>query len=173
MSATWYAAGFEVTVDNPGHGTAHITATSENGYGSTGEWQKALAGHEVGDFLAAVTARALGTDSERTRRILPSLMTAARAGQLLPALQAAVVLAAAGTDRAERIYPDDGAPPTEPLCIHCNEGSPYHQVVIISEHCAEYGHRAFGKHDADWDREQERYARDRRWWDTAARTRTP
>lgn len=164
MSSTWYRAGFEIDVADPGYGYLTIATTSEDGMAYSGEWDATLTGAKLGELLAAVTARALGAELPEGAD-LPAVLTEERARGLLPALQSAVVLAAAGSDRADRLFPDQDAPPEPPLCVRCNAGTPFTGVQTDSAWCREYGHRPFGTTNSNWEATRTKYESDRRWWD--------
>lgn len=48
MGMLWYPEGFEIIVDNPGYGQVFIR-------GDHGEWERDLAGGDVGAFLTQLT----------------------------------------------------------------------------------------------------------------------
>ncbi len=157
MSMSWYpghdtAEGWEISVDNPGHGTLWIRTLGED----LPEWESDLRGAELTSFLAALTAlvldesAALALGSTPTGG-LPRFMNATRARRLLPAFQKAVLLAAAGSDRYERLAPDEDDAPAEPLCVNCHKGSPYAATETWSEWCQTYGHTPFGQNGGRWD----------------------
>src|SRR4051794_29875719 len=130
MSMIFYPDGWELAVDNPGYGALQVRAL-ENPYDCAPlvkqEWSRAFHGPKVGQFLAAVTAKALGgTPGKVGYEELPRFITADVARKMLPALQSATLLALAGTDRYERTFPDnpEHCPPA-PLCVRCNLGSDY------------------------------------------------
>lgn len=76
---------------------------------------------------------------------LPPFLTVRHARQLLPPLTRATLLAAAATERFDRLYPDPGDPPAEPLCAGCGLGSPYEGAVALNMWCEQHGHRPFGE----------------------------
>lgn len=156
MSCYWYPGAFEIAVDNPGHGELELRRLDD-----ASDWVT-LTGAELGEVLAAVTARAFGGDWT-LRKV--GRVDVDEARELLPGLQRAVVLATAGTDRFERTFPDPDESPAEPLCVNCNLGSPYHREVTISERCNEDGHQPFGhRASATWEQAGRRHARDLDWW---------
>ena len=159
MSMLFYPGAWELAVDDPGHGSMLVRALA-NPYDAVPlvdrEWSREFYGPRVGEFLTAVTARALGGEPGRVGyETLPWFVTAAVARELLPSLQSAVLLALAGTDRFERVFPDRDERPADPLCARCNLGSIYTSVPIESAWCAEYGHRAFGTAVDRWESAQE------------------
>jgi hypothetical protein len=177
MSMIFYPDGWEIAVDNPGHGELHVRALS-NPYDCEPlvdqEWRRELHGPKVGQFLAAVTAKALGgTPGKVGYEELPRFLTAQVARDLLPALQSATLLALAGTDRYERTFPGERDHyPAEPLCVRCNLGSDYSSVPTTSEWCEQYGHQAFGTSAPRWEHAQEMYQLDLdRWKRAEARRR--
>ena len=169
MSALFNVPGWELDVDNPGYGELTIAALTDPHDREplvTQEWRRELNGPNLGAFLAAVTAQALGgTPGAFGFDNLPRFLTAAVARELLPALQAAALLALAGTDRYERVYPD-GERPAEPLCARCHTGSDYTTVASMSSWCAEHGHRPFGTR-LTWDEAQSMYRWDLERWERA------
>ena len=174
MSMIFYPDGWELAVDNPGFGELSIRALT-NPYDSeplvAKEWSQEYRGPKIGEFLAAVTTQALGgTPGKIGYEELPKFLTPAVARDLLPALQSATLLALAGTDRYERIFPDDDRP-SEPLCARCGVGSPYTSVPTTSAWCEQHGHRAFGSYSR-WETAQEAYQLDLdRWKRAEARRR--
>jgi hypothetical protein len=177
MGITWYPEGLELDVPNPGYGELIVTADAQQYAGRalvTEDWQVRLTGADIGAFLAAVTARAVGGPKPEIHRHpdwdawspsdLPGWCTQQVARDLLPALQRAVLLAVAGTDRFDRTYYAQEEGPHEPLCANCNEGSDYTPTGPAS--CAEYGHSAFGARNPNfrWAPAQERYTWARERW---------
>lgn len=169
MSMIFYPDGWELAVDNPGYGELLIR-TLTNPYDSKPlvkqEWSREFRGPKLGQFLTAVTAQALGgTPGKVGYEELPRFLTAEVARQLLPALQSAVLLALAGTDRYERTFPDEGERPATPLCVRCNLGSDYTSSEgTTSPWCEQYGHTAFGTYPR-WDTAQEAYQLDLDRWE--------
>lgn len=87
------------------------------------------------------------------------------AGSLLPVLGRAVVFAAAGQDRGDRLWPDPDSEPPGPLCVSCNLGSHDAKAVTISEWCADGAHRPFGMGpDDSWDLAQRLHRAAVRLW---------
>lgn len=182
MSSHWFIAtgrdphaaggpGVEIDVDDPGHGRLSIHYTDQD----LEHWGRDLAGPELGRLLDGVTALALGQDpTDLSGRAWPRWLTGPDlAGRLLRPLQMAVLLAAAGTDRCERVVSRPEDAPADPLCVNCHQGSVYHQEVVLSERCAEYGHTPFGhQRHHTWDTAAEQHERDTRWHQRRA-TRTP
>lgn len=172
----FYPGGWELAVDNPGYGELLVRALT-NPYDCEplvkDEWSREFRGPKVGDFLAAVTAHALGgTPGKVGYEELPKFLTPAVARDLLPALQSATLLALTGTDRYERIFPADRDQyPAAPLCVRCNLGSDYASVPSTSQWCEQYGHRAFGSYPK-WETAQEAYQLELdRWKRAEARRR--
>lgn len=61
------------------------------------------------------------------------------------------MLAMSGEDRYQRVWPDDPQAAQEPLCVHCNQGADYPDMVTISAWCNDYGHDPFGtSHATSW-----------------------
>lgn len=59
----------------------------------------------------------------------PLVIEQADAAGFLPVLQRATVLAAAGEERYERVWPDVPPSTQPPLCVFCNLGSDYADAV--------------------------------------------
>jgi hypothetical protein len=172
MSMYFYPDGWELAVDNPGFGELHVRALTSP-YDAEPlvdeEWRREFHGPKLGQFLTAVTAKALGdTPGKVGYEELPRFLTAEVARRMLPDLQSAVLLALAGTDRFERTFPDnDEHRPAEPLCVRCNLGSDYTSVPTSSDWCEQYGHRAFGIASDRWEFAQEMYQLDLQRWERA------
>lgn len=168
---SWYPEGFELYVDNPRYGELVVRATADQE-----RWEATFDGAELGTFLHRVTERALGLDPAPPLpgdRPLPAALTAEAARTILPALQRAVVLAAAGTDAFERTFPDPDAGPCEPYCVDCGEGSGFSGATTISARCLEYGHHAYGMGTTTtWESAQQRYQLARQRWDEHRGRRT-
>lgn len=158
MSTTWYPPGLEVHVDNPGYGEIVVIAPTFIFDGRplvTTEWRRDLYGPKIGEFLTRVTHRALDTDVVAPDPNLPKFVTTTVARTLLPVLQQAAVLAAAGTDRYERTFPDPDVQPPAPLCLRCSLGTYFTPGAMQSDWCDEHGHSPFGMATRSWDRAQE------------------
>jgi hypothetical protein len=90
---------------------------------------------------------------------LPPFLTVRHARRLLPVLTRATLLAAAATDRYDRLYPDPDDAPAAPLCVRCGLGSPYTGEVSLNMWCEEHGHRPFGEPSGTtWEAATARYA---------------
>lgn len=173
MSVTFFPPGWHIDVPNPGYGEIFISALAEPFRGpavTTDDWDQVLVGEEIGMFLTRVTQRAIGdaTDAHDPGygRELPGFLTTTVAAGLLPALQQAVILAVAGTERYERIYPDDG-PPLEPLCVRCDQGTGFSPGPVAHPWCEQHGHEPFGWRagHGSWDRAQAAYRQDTARWE--------
>lgn len=154
MGMMWYPGPrgrewAEIDVSDPGYGYlrfgrlddrfAHLNGLSDD--------RGLYAGPQLAALLDAVTQLALGAATERQVTVRashgrPVTIAADEAAELLPQLQRAVALAMAGQDRFERIWVEDDVQ-DEPLCVNCNQGSPYSYAVTISAWCSEYGHTPF------------------------------
>lgn len=172
MSTIWYPGmtwkdghaddtPWEIAVDNPGYGQVYVANRPR-------EWETDLAGEHVGTWLRQLTKRALSqatdlggfTDLARETEALPAFIGPDEARLLLPAFQLATVLAAAGSDRFDRLLsdPDDG--PHRPLCARCDEGTFYTPGALPSSWCDQHGHVPFGMHDgARWEGANAAYER--------------
>ena len=159
MSMAIYRPGMELYVDNPGYGELIVVAPAHPYDGRPlvdQDWTLSLYGPEIGEFLSEVTGRALGADPQDSGGMrLPAFVTAAVARTLLPALQEAVLLAVAGTDRYDRTFPDQDEPPSRPLCVRCNLGTAFSPGALPSTWCDRYGHRPYGVVTERWDTAQE------------------
>lgn len=163
MRMLWYPEGFEIMVDNPGFGQVFIR-------GDHGEWSHELAGGDVGAFLSQLTARVLGTAPDKGVSLVPALISAATARVLLPAVQQAVILAGSGTDKYERLFPDEDESPANPLCGTCWEGSYFSGYPLGSTSCQEYGHHPFGVREGlSWQAAQESHDWHRARWERRRR----
>lgn len=152
---------YEIAVADPGYGRLYVHRYDEP------TWHKELDGALLGRFLTALTDRALGNES--TSRLLPKDITVGIARQLLPLIQHAIIVAAAGQSRYERLYPDKNASPGGPLCAICGSGSgTYPDTEMISGYCVEYGHTPFGTTES-WDQALKRYQRERADWERTRR----
>jgi hypothetical protein len=150
MSMSWYPGDWEIYVDNPGYGEIFVRERN-------GKWERELVGEDIADFLADVTAIALDLTPRPGQRLSGVTNTTAR--EVLPALQRAVILAAAAGDRFERLFRDEDEPPQEPLCVRCNEGTCYSDVALPSKQCDRFGHAPFGMGaETKWERAQAAHA---------------
>jgi hypothetical protein len=160
---------FEIAVDDPGYGylwmrLVELRAMQYFGLEDEG-WVIDLAGAQLGDWLHELTARALCVTGEydssweirdalgrRRSDQVPHWVTSHVARSILPAFQAAVLLAAAGTDRQERILVDheDGEPPAAPICVRCDVDRIWAGAVATSTYCVEHGHAPFGMVATVW-----------------------
>ncbi len=157
-------------VDDPGYGNVFVS------FRSAGEplWTKILRGRSMWRALENITELAL-TDEELDPGSTYDVdglwpMTVALAKRMLPQFQHAVLYAAAGSDRAERLTDDDEA--NYVLCARCHEGSDYSGHVMVSEDCQQYGHQPFG-YAGNWDQAQEYAAREREWAEIRKRNAEP
>ncbi len=180
MSSIWYPtvdgveSAFEVSVDDPGHGVVHVRAIGDQ-LGLAG-WETTLSGGQLGGWLTELTTRALCVSGEYESRFRieerpvrrdgpPSWATTAVARDLLPAFQSAVLLAAAGTEKHERVMVDDEFEPPEVMCARCDVASPYANADATSAYCAEHGHRPFGYLWRSWDDAVEARGREVATWE--------
>lgn len=163
---------FEVDVSDPGYGRLHIRRLDDRYPVDAGrEPWGTFTGAGMWSLLQAVTALAAGRSGQSALRIsgasgAPLIVTRDEAQHLLGALTEAVVLAIAGSERYERVVQaadEQDLSPAEPLCVKCNEGSPYSHAVTISSWCSEYGHSPFGVQEGvSWSRAAADYERQRR-----------
>lgn len=161
---------FEIDVDDPGYGYLWLRLVEYRAmqyFGLEDEgWQVDLAGAQLGDWLHELTTRALCTTGEydsswdirealgrRRSDQVPHWVTSHVARSILPAFQAAVLLAAAGTDRHERILVDreNGEPLAEPICVRCDVGRIWAGAVATSTWCEQHGHTPFGMITTVWE----------------------
>lgn len=153
-----------IDVEAPGHGylTAEL-ADSDDDPGSGGV--RLVEGPELGAMLRSLTALALAASGDALGQVDGLwVMTAAQARAVLPAMQSAVVLAAAGTERYERVLElADPVQPLAPICVHCEEFHGYaDRNPSPNPWCGEHGHDPFGeqppKRGDGWLAAQQRYA---------------
>lgn len=169
MASTYFPAGWELDVPNPGYGELFVRAPRHPFRGeplvADEDWEAELYGPKVGEFLTQVTTHALTVESVAAPAgaMLPGFMSVQVARGLLPSLQEAVLLAVAGTDRHERTFRDADEGPARPLCVHCNEGTHFSPGALPCPWCEQHGHRAFGMNMRRWENAQEVY-RLARWW---------
>lgn len=161
----------EIHVDDPGHGYIHVIhyPPTRHRINPGARVTRTLAGRELWQALESLTELAVGSPgrgrpltADPTRGVVTGLwsMTVDQARELLPALQTAVVYAAAGSDRAERLT-EDG--PHDVLCVNCTEGSGY----TPPEPCTRHGHSPFGyPYGVGWDAAQRWQDRTNRWIQT-------
>lgn len=166
----WYPDGFEIAVENPGHGQVWIRADRDHG-----DWTVDLAGAQIGALLDAVTDLALdefpGRPSWRPVPVagLPGPLSKETAQRLLRPLQHAALLAIGGTDRYERTYPDPEDAPAVPLCVRCAEGTFYTPGATVSAWCEQYGHSPYGEADrTTWEAAGRLHAQRKEWSDGRA-----
>lgn len=152
MSSIFYAPGLQVHVDEPGVGRLTILAPGAPYDGAehvAQDWACSYYGEELGELLTRITTRALGLTPVGGQLYLPDWMTTEQTARvLLPVLQRAVVLAAAGTDRYERTFTNPAEEPLGPLCTRCGHG-PWNPKFTSSE-CEVRGHHAYGRATGDW-----------------------
>lgn len=174
MGSTWYPTTpdgvmwAEIDVSDPGHGYV-VFRRLDGRYEDPremSEYHGEFAGRKLGELLDMVTTFALGADElSDTLHLVPTrgrgvVVERADAADLLPILQAAVVLATAGTDRIDRVWPYPAGSHLEPLCVHCHEGSAFSNEVTISAWCSEFGHTPFGEPSGtSWKTAQEMHGR--------------
>jgi hypothetical protein len=150
-----------IDVGDPGYGYVVVEFHSDD----PDRWGKdrecTLRGRQMWKTLESLTRLVCNVDGE-SRGDVDGLwpMTVLLASSMLPQFQTAVLYAAAGSDRAERLTDDDEA--HHLLCVRCNEGSVYSSHKTISDDCERHGHQPFG-YAGNWERAQETAASDRRW----------
>jgi hypothetical protein len=97
---------------------------------------------------------------------LPPFMKPHVARALLPVFQKAVVLAVGGSERYDRVLPDQDGSPQPPFCVRCDLGTFYTPGAMPNTWCEQYGHTPFGTADGtSWEAATAHYERRRRWWD--------
>lgn len=103
-------------------------------------------------------ATALDAVTDAAGTPLPPFLTVQDARRLLSVVVKATLLAAAGTDRYERLYPEVEDEP--PLCVGCGLGSPFTGAVSVNHWCEQHGHRPFGEPaGTTWEAPLARYQR--------------
>ncbi|WP_182112870.1 hypothetical protein [Actinotalea sp. JY-7876] len=147
MSMCWYPGDgerFEISVDDPGDGRLHMRRLRGDDDADY-EWI-ALAGGHLGVLAREVLTAVIEDRAPVLPYPLSRLQLTRDDARLIAAsVQQAVLLAAAGTDRYDRIHVDPDDSPAEALCSSCSLGSPYTGAVTISERCLEHGHQPFGE----------------------------
>ncbi len=174
MQTTFYAGPhpdrptFEITVNDPGSGWLYFRRLDDRYPDREGKLYgddvPLFAGSHLGRLLQLVTGLALGTDGSPNRLIRGTAGRAVgigvdEAGNLLPLLTKAVLLAVAGEDRYERTIATD-AQARQPRCVHCGAGaSDAVEEAVISGWCLEHGHTPFGTRPfTSWQTAQSEYA---------------
>lgn len=163
MGMVFYALDDRVQmfVDNPGYGEIIVRGFADDGD------TLSRTGAQLGQLVEMTTQRAFGVEPE-ARPVLPAAITAVQAAELLPSVQRAVLLAAAGTDRYGRTDGEAGQAPADVLCVDCAQGSDFHHAVTISERRSEYGHTPFGYlTGTTWEQAQTLAAAARRRWESS------
>lgn len=152
-----------IDVDAPGHG--YLTAERADSDEGPGSGLRLVEGQGLGEMLRSLTALALSMDADGWGHVDGLwLMTPEQARAVLPAVQSAVVLATAGTERFERVLEaPDPVQPMSPICVHCEEFHGYaDRNPSPNPWCAEHGHDPFGAKPSQrgdgWVAAQQRYA---------------
>lgn len=162
-----------IDVDDPGYGYFGVYFRSDDEARWGDNREVTLRGRDMWTALESLTTLATAggrlAESGDVAKLWP--MSIGEARKLLPALQTAVLYAAAGSDRAERLD-EDADDLHDLLCARCNEGSYYSGHVTVSEDCRKYGHQPFG-YAGDWDQAQEHAARERQWAEIRRRADAP
>jgi hypothetical protein len=162
MGVSWHPRdGLTVDVAYPGYGYLEIDATRQSDADPTPTGLFTISGPRVGQLLRSLTAVATQDDVGSARRYdVDGLwsMPVADARMLLQTIQAAVVYAAAGSDRSERLLSDqDPDEPQPPICANCPEGQ---RGASGNPLCEQHGHVPFGElstYRGAWQRAQQRY----------------
>lgn len=148
MSTTYSVQHFEITVEHPGHGYATVRW-------APGEKAATMGIHDLTNLLHVLTARATGNQMPWS---IPASVDTAAAISLLPMVQAALVRAAAGPDRARMAFAEWGHQPQHPVCVYCGEGSEDpEEASKIHGRCLDFGHVPFGQPGVTWAAAVERY----------------
>lgn len=177
MAITFFPTDhLSVDVDDPGYGNVVVCFEPDDEERQGRRQQSTLRGRDMWRALQSLTELACRGPLDPAYGAVDRLwtMTVGDAKVLLPALQGAILYAAAGTDRAERITADEEES-HDLLCARgaCNEGSMFSPDLG----CEEYGHQPFGyggnweraQELADWDRQRAERARQRREFDEASK----
>lgn len=141
MAVTFYPFGegdYDLILDVPDPGCGRIVVSRDDG---SDDWT--LTGTQIGATLRALINRATLTGVGDVTGL--GLLTVEQQRQALPAFVEAVVYAAAGTDRAQRLL-DDADPAWPPLCSSCGDGSSgtYDSAQGALAWCAGHGHSRYG-----------------------------
>ncbi|HEY9415618.1 MAG TPA: hypothetical protein VIQ30_12720 [Pseudonocardia sp.] len=169
MAISLYVGPVSIDVDDPGYGYLRIFRA---GGRDDDDLELVLRGRYMWRALENLTELVCNEAGE-SRGDVDGLwpMSVLEASRLLPAFQQAVLYAAAGGDRAERLAEDEDGT-EDVLCARCNLGSPYAGHVTESAHCERYGHQPFG-YAVNWQQAQEAVARERQWAESRRRMAEP
>lgn len=140
MATSFYPDEAHIHVDNPGYGELVVQWRTSDGSSDA----VAVSGPRLSMLLEQLTHLALGV-AGAPRTLLPPEVDQVEAVALLPVFQRAALLAAAGNDRYETLYPSPEGGPRPPICVRCgiNGGSTVDDARI-SGWCLEHGHAPFG-----------------------------
>lgn len=160
MAMTFYHDEVHIHVDNPGYGEIVLQWRDSDQHPVT------VTGPRITMLLEQLTFLALGT-AGAPRTLLPPELDRATAESLLPVFQRAVILAVAGTDRYESLYPEPEDGPRHPICVRCGvNGGSTPDDTRISGWCMEHGHAPFGAGTSTtWDQAVARYETQRTLWE--------
>ena len=163
-----------VHVDDPGYGYVVVCFSSDDEQRWGKNREVTLRGRDMWTALESLTELACRPPDVPVFGDVAKLwpMVVGEARTLLPALQVAVLYAAAGSDRAERLTDTDIDEVHDVLCTRCNEGSYYSGHVTVSEDCGQYGHQPFG-YAGNWEQAHETAGWDRRWAEVRKRQARP
>lgn len=163
MAITFFV-GDHVTIDvgDPGYGYLEVCFNTEDEYRWGKNHECTLRGRKMWQALESLTELACRGVDEPLFGAVDGLwpMNVGLARMMLPQFQTAMLYAAGGSDRAERLTQDDEA--SHVLCVRCNEGTVYSSHRTMSDDCQQYGHQPFG-YAGNWEQAQEAAARDRKW----------
>jgi len=142
MASNWYPETptgrmwAEVTVEDSGFGSIAVRRLDDRYADPCDPYDRPglFAGPRMAALLDVVTGLATGADERPAVRVPatygePLVIEQADAAGFLPVLQRATVLAAAGEERYERVWPDVPPSTQPPLCVFCNLGSDYADAV--------------------------------------------
>lgn len=162
-----------IDVDDPGYGYVGVYFRSDDEQRWGKNREVTLRGRDLWTALESLTELACRPADEPVAGDVAKLwpMTVGEARKMLPALQTAVLYAAAGSDRAERLD-EDADEVHDLLCARCSEGSYYSGHVTVSEDCRKYGHQPFG-YAGTWEQAQDAVTWERQWAEIRGRADAP
>lgn len=166
MAMSFYSDEAHLFVDNPGYGELAVQWKASK----TSNQAVAVTGPRLTMMLEQLTHLAMGV-SGAPRTLLPPGFDQAGALGLLPVFQRAVILATAGTDRYESLYPSPEGGPRPPICVNCGiNGGSTSDDARFSGWCLEHGHTPFGSGSGtSWEQAVTRYETQRSLWESRQR----
>lgn len=156
MAASYFPTEhLSVHVPDPGFGYVEVVFAPADAQRYGVPHDVTLRGPEMMTALRSLTKLACNGPLEPVAGIVDKLwsMTVGQAKLLLPALQEAILYAAAGSDRAERLTPDEEES-FRLMCATCRKGAFYSEMD-----CEQFGHVPFG-YAGNWQQAEVQVERD-------------